>query len=255
MARSYCWGQHLHNSWNIDKSSQCLYIASRLLTRSVPGMEQDSAHYQRKVNTNLGTNPLILNGDLPAWHIGDTKFVDVTNHSLIGFKAPFMRWNPCLTLLRWQEFENRDATDLGKKTKYNCSDKAPWLLYIDINVLLSLHQRSFPLQRWELTQRPQLDNVQRTRDLQVLSHKWDVFIKSYLSGLRELSRRGIGKIVKVRDDENQVFSRHKRSSVHLNSERQKQHTQGLRRPQPEASPGLRWGSGHKLQPNQDAISN
>jgi hypothetical protein len=84
-----------------SQASACLYIASRLLTRSVPGMEQDSAHYQRKVNTNLGTNPLILNGDLPAWHIGDTKFVEVTNHSLIGLKVPFMRWNPCLTLLRW----------------------------------------------------------------------------------------------------------------------------------------------------------
>ena len=193
--------------------------------------------------------------DLPAWDTGAIVTQKLTRQYLTEFETHSMRWNPCLTLLRWQEFENRDATDLGKKTKYNCSDKAPWLLYIDINVLLSLHQRSFPLQRWELTQRPQLDNVQRTRDLEVLSHKWDVFIKSYLSGLRELSRRGIGKIVKARDDDNQVFSGYKRSSVHLNSERQKQHTQGLRRPQPEASPGLRWGSGHKLQPNQDAISN
>ena len=31
----------------------------------------------------------------------------VTNHHLTGFKAHFMRWNPCVTLLEWPRSETR----------------------------------------------------------------------------------------------------------------------------------------------------
>lgn len=58
---------------------------------------------EEKAKTNPATNPSIYNGHLAARYAGkisDTN-MGVTTHSLTGFKAHFMRWNPCLTLLRW----------------------------------------------------------------------------------------------------------------------------------------------------------
>lgn len=43
-----------------------------------------------------------------------------------------------------------------------------------------------------------MDNVQRVRDLGPLSSTWDIFIKSFPSGLRELYRRGGRKTVRDR---------------------------------------------------------
>lgn len=48
------------------------------------------------VNTNPATNPVIYNGDLPETYIGAKvpKVVEVTNHYLIGTKAPYHKNEP-----------------------------------------------------------------------------------------------------------------------------------------------------------------
>lgn len=45
---------------------------------------------------------------------------------------------------------------------------------------------------------PQLDDVQRIRDFGTLTPKWDVFIKLFPSGPRELCRGGGGEILRAR---------------------------------------------------------
>lgn len=61
-----------------------------------------ACHQRRKVIISPDTNPLIHHGDLSAlgilvqqWH----KCCGVTNHYMLTFKAPPMKWNPCLTML------------------------------------------------------------------------------------------------------------------------------------------------------------
>jgi hypothetical protein len=45
---------------------------------------------------------------------------------------------------------------------------------------------------------PQLDNMQRVRDFGALSSKWDVFIKTHFSSLKDLCGKGGRNIVRTR---------------------------------------------------------
>lgn len=63
------------------------------------GTGRNSAHYwKRKVIISPATKTVISSRDRLDMlaHV-----VEVTNHYLNGFKAKFMRWRTCLTLLRW----------------------------------------------------------------------------------------------------------------------------------------------------------
>ena len=103
------------------------------------------------------------------------------------------------------------------------------LLHPWFNDLLSHHQRIFLLQK-VLVQNPQLDDVQRVKELGTLGPKWDVFIRSLASGLRKLWRRGSRKCVgacRKAHTKETVSSRHSRTDAHMNSQRLRQHAQGL----------------------------
>jgi hypothetical protein len=57
------------------------------------------------------------------------------------------------------------------------------------------------------------------RDLRILSSKWDVFMKSLPSGLRELCRRGSRKIRASGEGAKETrSSTHNRTGAHMNSE-------------------------------------
>lgn len=54
--------------------------------------------------------------------------------------------------------------------------------------------------RWDEYRDPQLNGMQRVRDLGVPSTKWEVSIKSLFSDFRELCLAGGGKMVRSRAD-------------------------------------------------------
>lgn len=73
-----------------------------------------------------------------------------------------------------------------------------FLLYMQINVLFSHHRGSFQLQeQTERAKTPQLENVQRMKDLATPSPKWNVSFQPLPSGFREFCRRGSRNFSKI----------------------------------------------------------
>lgn len=120
-------------------------------------------------------------GDLPARCASGIKVVEVINKQRIGFNAHSGRW----TLLRCPKIWDKIGRDLrGIQillfSVRNITMKWPR------NILLSLRsvfcsaiiREVSSWSRWEQRQRPQLDNVQSTRDLVPSSPNWEIFIKS-----------------------------------------------------------------------------
>lgn len=100
--------------------------------------------------------------------------------------------------------------------------------------------------RWELRQR-WLDNVQEC--LGTFSPQWDVSIISPLSEVNARCGGGAGRLsesVRMAGAKETGPSTHSRTGKCMNSQRLRQHAQGLQRSKSDGVPAMRKEAGHRL---------
>lgn len=103
---------------------------------------------------------------------------------------------PYLALLKWQRTWDWDRSwALGETYYYSANWTPQWSGAIHTGHSTNIRETSAC--SWWNRHRPQLDNVQRLRDLEALSPKWNAFIKPLLSRLGELYSR-LKTIVRAR---------------------------------------------------------
>lgn len=163
IVKLYCWRQHLPTQWTW-RSWTGVYLEPSPLWTSVHGTRKNSAGHKRgDINTSPAANPLIYKTVQPARHTGKTA-----NQYLIWVKATL--WDGTHTVWEVKNLK-LDLTVTPNTTILlkECNNKGVLIkfCYSYRSVSCSaIIRKGSSCGRWEQTERPKPNNIQRVTNLE-----------------------------------------------------------------------------------------